>query len=226
MDEPPSRVTIIEVRGTAKGRMRLLCLSDGRELLVSDESCVRAGLKAGTAFTGQLFEELEAAEQRGNTHEAALRLLSHRARSENEMRTRLRMRGFEPTAVDDEVVRLREAGLLDDGQFARAWVEDRKRTAPRGRKMLRYELLGRGIAPDAVDEATDGIDDRTTAIDLARSRARGSALASHDAFVAKVGGFLRRRGFDWAVVAEVIRVVWAETGGAPAEATDPALLLD
>ena len=226
MDEPPSPVTIVEVRGTAKGRMRLIRLSDGREFLVNDESCVRSGIVAGGEFTEGLFATIESAEQRVNTHEAALRLLSHRARSENEMRTRLRMRGFEPDAVDDEVVRLREAGLLDDGQFARAWVEDRKRTAPRGRKMLRYELLGRGIAPDAVDQATDGIDDRTTAIDLARSRARGSALANYDAFMAKVGGFLRRRGFDWTVVAEATRLVWAETGGAPAEPEENTLIVD
>jgi regulatory protein len=206
MDEPPSP-TIVEIRGASKGRMRLLRLSDGRELLVSEESCVRASLSVGAAVTDGLFETIESAEQRVNTHEAALRLLSHRARSENEMRTRLRMRGFEPGAVDDEVVRLREAGLLDDGQFARAWVEDRKRTAPRGRKMLRYELLGRGIAPDAVDEATDDIDDQNTALQIARSRARGSALASYDAFMAT-------------------RVVWAETGGATAEASDPALLTD
>ncbi|MFN0148918.1 MAG: regulatory protein RecX [Dehalococcoidia bacterium] len=218
MDEPPSPATIVEIRGTAKGRMRLIRLSDGRELLVSDESCVRSGAQTGAVFTEGLFEAIEDAEQRVNTHEAALRLLSHRARSENEMRTRLRMRGFPPEAVDDEVVRLREAGLLDDGQFARAWVEDRKRTAPRGRKMLRYELLGRGIAPSAVDEATDGIDDQMTALNLARGRARGSALADYDTFMAKVGGFLRRRGFDWAVVAEATRVVWAETGGLPTDA--------
>ncbi|MBK6661488.1 MAG: regulatory protein RecX [Thermoflexaceae bacterium] len=82
-----------------------------------------------------------------NGHEAALRLLSHRARSENEMRTRLGMRGIAPAIIEEEIVRLRDAGLLDDEQFARAWVEDRKRFAPRGRRMLRYELLGRGIEP-------------------------------------------------------------------------------
>jgi regulatory protein len=216
MDEPPGPVTIIDVRTTARGRMRLLRLSDGRELLYSDEACERTGVQPGHAVTGVLLDALQGSDQRLNIHEAALRLLAQRARSENEMGTRLRMRGFPPETVDEEVARLREAGLLDDGQFARAWVEGRKRTAPRGRRMLRYELLGRGIAPEHVDFATDDVDDRATALDLARSRARGQAMADYDTFVTKVGGFLRRRGFDWAVVAEATQVAWTEaTGGAP-----------
>ena len=217
MDEPPSPLTILEIRPGAKGRMRLVRLSDRRELLVSDEACSRAGLAPGVEVADDFFESLEAAEQRVNTHEAALRILANRSRSENEMRTRLRMRGFEPGAVDEEIERLRNAGLLNDAQFAHAWVEDRKRLAPRGRRMLRYELLGRGIAPAAVDEATSNVDDAAAALELARARARGSALLSYDAFMTKVGGFLRRRGFDYGVVAETTRLVWAESGASGAD---------
>jgi regulatory protein len=133
------------------------------------------------------------------------------------MRTRLKMRGFDPETVDDEVERLRSAGLLDDAQFARAWVEDRKRTAPRGRRMLRYELLGRGIDPEAVDVATEGIDDAAAARELARSRARGTPPANYEAFMTKVGGFLRRRGFDYEVAALAAREAWEEATAARAE---------
>jgi regulatory protein len=210
MDEPPRTPTVLELRATGKGRVRLILLSDGAELVFSEEACERCGIHLGVEVDQARLEMLEAAEHRVNAHEAALRLLAHRARSENEMRTRLRMRGYPPDAVDDEIARLHGAGLLDDGQFARAWVEDRKRTAPRGRRLLRYELLGRGIAPEAVDVATEEIDDEATALTLARSRARGQALADYDAFMAKVGGFLRRRGFDWSVVSSTTRAVWAE----------------
>ena len=143
MDEPPSTPLITEVRSVAKGRQRLILLSDGREIVFTDEACERAG-------------------------------------------------------------------LLDDHKFARAWVEDRKRVSPRGRRMLRYELLGRGIDPESVDIVTEGIDDRETAFALARSRVRGSLLQDYDAFLAKVGGFLRRRGFDYSVAAEAARAAWQE----------------
>jgi regulatory protein len=219
MDEPPSQPTIIEIRSIARGRQRLVSLSDGREFAFSDEACERTGIVEGMTVEPGLLESLDGADLRVTAHEAALRLLSSRPRSEKEMRTRLAMRGFEPAVVDEEIERLRRAGLLDDQKFARAWVEDRKRVSPRGRRMLRYELLGRGIDLESVDLATDGIDDRETALTLARSRARGSALSDYDTFMAKVGGFLRRRGFDYSVSADAARTVWAEVGGAePADA--------
>ncbi|MEO8539775.1 MAG: RecX family transcriptional regulator, partial [bacterium] len=88
--------------------------------------------------------------------------------------------------------------------------EDRKRLSPRGRRMLRYELLGRGIDAESADAATRNIDDRETALMLARGRARRAPRTSYEAFFAKVGGFLRRRGFDYEVTAEATRHAWAE----------------
>jgi regulatory protein len=209
MDEPPSP-TIIEIRSIPRGRQRLLSLSDGREFLFSDEACERCGISEGQEATAELLTSLDRSEQRVNAHEAALRLLSSRPRSETEMRTRLAMRGVEPSAIEDEVARLHSSGLLDDRKFAEAWVEDRKRASPRGRRMLRYELLGRGIDPASADLATNDVDDRETAMSLARTRARRAPNTSYEAFFAKVGGFLRRRGFDYEVTADATRLAWSE----------------
>jgi regulatory protein len=213
MDDPSSTSLTVTQIVSGKSRMRLLRLSDGRDFIFSEEACDLQGVEAGMAVDEGLLAELETAEQRVQAHEAALRLLSTRSRSENEMRTRLRMRGVEPEIIEDEIQRLHAAGLLDDEKFARAWVEDRKRTSPRGRRMLRYELLGRGIAPEAVDRATGDVDDMETALDLARSRARRTDPADYQSFVTKVGGFLRRRGFSYDVVMEATRTVWMEMGG-------------
>jgi SOS response regulatory protein OraA/RecX len=76
--------------------------------------------------------------------------------------------------------------------------------------MLRYELLGRGIDPESIDAVTGDIDDRTTAVELARRKARSASSDDYTAFIARVGGFLRRRGFDYSVAAEATRMAWAE----------------
>jgi regulatory protein len=225
MDEPPSP-TIVEIRTITRGRQRLLVLSDGREFLFSDESCERNGVAEGMEATVDLLQDLERAERRVNAHEAALRLLASRPRSENELRTRLAMRGIEPAAIEDEVARLRASGLLDDEKFANAWVEDRKRVSPRGRRMVRYELLGRGIDPEAADRAVEDIDDRETALTLARARARRVPLAGYETFFARVGGFLRRRGFDYEVTASATRQAWEEARAAAESAEVDSLPAD
>ncbi|OAI43222.1 hypothetical protein AYO38_10940 [bacterium SCGC AG-212-C10] len=214
MDEPPQSATIVDIRNVSRGRQRLVVLNDGREFLFSDEAVERARVAAGQVADSAVLAELEAQEQRVAAHESALRLLSSRPRSEREMRTRLAMRGIDPDAVDGEIERLVRAGLLDDEKFALSWVEDRKRTAPRGRRMLRYELLGRGIEPESVDLATEDVDDRETALELARNKSRTASLNSYEDFLGKVGAFLRRRGFDYSVAAEATRIAWAEANEA------------
>jgi len=223
MDEPPSPV-ITEIRNLPRNRQRLIVLTDGREFLLSDEACERCGLTEGRTVDAELLQQIDRAEQRVNAHEAALRLLSARPRSENEMRTRLAMRGFDPEAIDEEVERLRSAGLLDDQKFAEAWVEDRRRLSPRGRRMIRYELLGRGIDTESADQATKDLDDHETALSLARGRASRVPRTSYEVFFSKVGGFLRRRGFDYEVTARATRQVWNELMSAgPADAMEPEL---
>jgi regulatory protein len=127
------------------------------------------------------------------------------------------MRGFGAAAIDQEVERLEQAGLLDDEKFARAWVEDRKRIAPRGRRMLRYELLGRGIEPESAELAVAEIDDRDTAMELARQKARSLHAADRESFLAKAAGFLRRRGFDYELATEAALAAWAEATSAENE---------
>ena len=213
MDEPPSSgVTVVQVIA-GKSRMRLVRLSDGRDFIFSEEACKAHGVEAGAPVTEAMLVSLDNAEQRVQVHEAALRLLSHRSRSENEMRTRLRMRGIQPEVVEEELERLRAAGLLNDERFAEAWVADRQRTSPRGRRMLRYELLGRGISPEAVDSATQNVDDLNIALEAARVRARKAPASDYRSFATSVGGHLQRRGFSYDVVMEAVRQVWGEIGG-------------
>jgi regulatory protein len=212
MDEPSSsqHPFVASMSPAGRGRLRIVALSDGRELVFSDEACERAGLREGMSADPELLERLDREERRANAHEAALRLLDARPRSEHEMRTRLALRGFDPKTIEFEIDRLRNAGLLDDARFARAWVEDRKRVSPRGSAMLRYELLGRGIDPEAAAAAIDGIDDLELATSLALQRGRRYIGKSHEEFLARVGGFLRRRGFDYRVTSEALRAAWEQ----------------
>lgn len=210
MDEPPSTTTIADIRNAGRGTHRLLVLTDGREFVFSDESIERLRLRPGDEVTNETLESLDKSEAKVNAHDVALRLLSHRPRSQSEMRTRLAMRGVAPEAIEHEIERLQRSGLLDDESFAKSWVESRQRSSPRGRRMLRYELLGRGIDPEHVDGATDEVDDYETAVQLARVKARSVKVDNYEAFVGKVGPFLQRRGFDYAVASRASRQAWDE----------------
>ena len=84
--------------------------------------------------------------------DAALRFLETRARSVREVRRRRTDAGYRSELVEAALDRLLVLGILDDGAFARAWVESRDRARPRGAAALRRELRLKGIEAALIDE--------------------------------------------------------------------------
>jgi regulatory protein len=84
--------------------------------------------------------------------EAAAAFLSMRPRSIAETRGRLRYLGYPGSLVEGVVERLVSLAYLDDGAFARWWVESRDRARPRGVLALRRELQQKGVSRDVIDE--------------------------------------------------------------------------
>jgi regulatory protein len=86
-------------------------------------------------------------------YEKALRLLTVRSRSRKELRQRLVAERFSEKEAERVLDRLAAAGLIDDKKFA----IDRARAMGKGKgwgpRKLRADLLQRGIAAEAVDEA-------------------------------------------------------------------------
>jgi SOS response regulatory protein OraA/RecX len=81
---------------------------------------------------------------------SAARFLEMRSRSIDEVRRHLTTAGYRADLVDSAVARLTELGMLDDGVFARAWVQSRDRARPRGEQALRRELNLKGIDRDLI----------------------------------------------------------------------------
>ncbi|KRT63865.1 MAG: regulatory protein RecX, regulatory protein [Chloroflexi bacterium CSP1-4] len=100
--------------------------------------------------------------------DAAAAFLAVRPRSIDETRRRLRHLGYPPVPVEIVLERLIEFGYLDDEAFARAWVESRDRSRPRGASALRRELALKGVERPVVDAV---LDER----DHAAEEARGGA---------------------------------------------------
>ena len=197
------------IRRGSRGRA-VLTTSDGETLIVHAEALALARVREGDALDGAARERLDLEQHRRKAHEAALRLLRHRPRSERELVQRLRQRGLPADVVTEEAERLREAGLLDDEAFAESWVEERRERSPRGKRLLRQELQQRGVGAAIADEAVSAVDDRTAALAVARGRAWRLEGLDFQRFSQRLAGFLQRRGFGYEVVEEAVRTVWNE----------------
>ena len=146
-------------------------------------------------------------------YDAALRLLAVRARSCDEMRTRLLRKDFATEQVDELIDRLLRERLLDDTDFATEWVRSRHEHGGKGRTALRHELRTKGVAAEVIEGALaeiDTDDERVQAMRLVEKKAarldavdlvdRDDRLRHRRRLVA----MLARRGFPAPMSIEIV----------------------
>lgn len=150
---------------------------------------------------------------------AALRLLTIRPRTADEMRQRLSAR-YGDAAADQAVTQLLAEGLLNDAEFARQWRSSRERRKPRSRGMLERELRHKGVADDIIGDALEGYDSAAAAHRAAARYAARQAANGPAVFNRRVAAFLARRGFDGAVIRQTLERLREELNATGADNTD------
>ena len=161
--------------------------------------------------------------------EQALELAGHflgtRPRSRWEVSQRLRRSRASDGVIEATLDRLEELGIVDDLAFARWWLEQRDRHAPRGRRLVEAELRQHGIGRDVIEALREDLaaleptepagaaedDGRPPLTEEERARAalakhlRGRPLPEDRKALQRVGMFLVRRGFDPDAVRSALR---------------------
>jgi regulatory protein len=225
-DEAPDlrlsgEITGLEVQARDQSRVNLYL--EGRFAFgVSAKAVADAGLKKGMVLSPEDVAELLKEEAYERAQLQAYNYLSYRGRSETEMRRYLQGKAHAPETIDAVVTRLRELHYLDDETFALSWVENRQRSRPRGPRLLRSELLQKGVSRETVDQAISDAssDEHGLALAAAEERAGGLRAADYPEFSRKLGGYLSRRGFSSEVVWSVVKQVWAARRGEMPENAD------
>lgn len=210
-DIAPGRVTGIIARKRERGRF-LITIDGAPAFTLGEETLFRAGLQIGDELDTSAIAQILADDDIARATEAALHFLAYRARSEQEVRTRLKRGAFAPEAIDATIVKLNEWRYLDDADFARRWVESRAQGKPRGQRLLQQELRQKGIDVETSRQviAEADLDEVSAATELARKRL--STMTGEDpvAVKRKIGAYLARRGYGFDVVRKALELATGE----------------
>jgi regulatory protein len=172
---------------------------------------VAAWLQVGQELSDEKIAAMQAEDAQEVALQKSLHFLSYRARSIEEVRKNLEKHEIPEAVIQLTLEKLQNAGLLNDHDFARIWVENRNTFRPRGRRALRMELRQKGL-PESVIETTleETTDEQALALTAARKHLRKLQGLDWMDFRKKMAGFLGRRGFPYEVIASVTRQVWQE----------------
>ena len=148
----------------------------------------------------------------GAAREAALKLLERTRRTRADLARRLRDKGYEPPTVEQVIERLAAVGLVDDVEYARAFLESRSRRRTAGWRRLEQELRVRGVsAEDAatartrLEEREGNEDEATGARRVIAQAAKRYARLDPRARRQRLYALLARRGFDGDAIEAALR---------------------
>jgi len=149
--------------------------------------------------------------------EAALRLLERARRTRSDLFRRLREKGYAAATAEQVIERLAAVGLVDDVEYARAYLETRLRRRSAGWRRLEQELRARGVSSEDVAAARARLEEREGPADetagarrvIAQAAGRYARLDPRTRR-RRLYALLARRGFDGDVIEAALR---EECGG-------------
>ena len=147
-------------------------------------------------------------QSQGEALQRALRYLGYRPRSEAEVRSHLRQRGYDAAAIEQSVHRLHQLNYLNDGNFARSWAASKVTGQGYGPARIEQELRAKGIEPALIREVvsdTFGAGEETrNAKRLLERRYKKSQLEDPKQLRRAVA-FLLRRGYSSKVIFNILK---------------------
>lgn len=144
--------------------------------------------------------------------EAALRLIERTRRTRSDLTRRLRDKGHAPAVIIETLDRLAGVGLVDDVEYARAFLAGRWGRRPAGLRRLEQQLRAKGVGADDIAAARAGIEQRegrADEVELARkviaTAERRYAALDPRARRQRLWALLMRRGFGGDTIEQALR---------------------
>jgi regulatory protein len=129
-------------------------------------------------------------------------------RTGREVRDKLTARGFDRGTVSTVVERLTEVGLINDAEYAAAFLRTSLKLRPRSYRVLLSELVKKGVSRETAGRAIAGSVELTPEVEAAR-RVMAKASRTYGRLPdgerrRKLFSFLARRGFSMDTISELL----------------------
>lgn len=144
---------ITKISQQVKRANRYSVYLDGKySFSLGEHELLKLGLHSGQELTGEELASYQDESAFGKWFDKTLNLLSFRLRSEWELRDYLRRKDCPPEISERILNKLSINGYVNDEQFAKRWVENRRLLKSTSRRRLSQELRQKRISNDIIDK--------------------------------------------------------------------------
>lgn len=194
---------ITSIKQQIKNARRYSIFVDGRYAFsLSADALIESGLTQGRELSRDELAAYKKASQEDKAYNLTLAYVARRMRSEGELYEYFRRRQYADELIVIIMNKLRKLGFVDDAEFARRWVENRRLLKGTSLKKLRLELRQKRVS-DEIIQATLSADENNE-LELLRDLTIKKRKQSRYQDDQKLIAYLARQGFNYSDIKIVL----------------------
>lgn len=192
-----------------KGSNVLVYFDESEPVTLDYRTVIDNGLRENDNIDEQTYDRLISESIFLKTKDSAYRLLGRRHHSTSELRTKLIKKNIPKVIIEKVLSELTDKDLLNDEQFAIAYLEERSVKKKIGHNKIKAELFKKGIDRKIIENVLVSIDSELSylqALELAKRKKSTLERKGTDKkkMRAKIFSFLSSRGFESDLIIKVM----------------------
>lgn len=204
-------ITAIEPQKKRKNRYNLY-INNSFFMGVDEDTIIKYSLSVGMKAPDNLIKNIEKTEEYSKAFSSAVKRLSFRARSKNEIKKYLKQKGYSNDVIKVTIEKLIQYKYLDDVAFTKAFIKEKQYFNKYGKKRLKYELYYKGvdkeIANQLIEENAADEDEYKRALEVAQKKCSSfGSKENRNSKYKKLFSLLVRKGYSFDIISKVIKVV-------------------
>ncbi|MFJ5622672.1 recombination regulator RecX [Peribacillus loiseleuriae] len=180
---------------------------------VDEEVLLKFQLKKGMEINEYDLADIKLYDEIQKSFTSALNYLSHRMRSEQEIRIYLKKKEIDEPIIQETVLKLYKYKYLDDLEFARAFVRTYMNGGNKGPIIIQQELREKGVKLSIIEQAMVEYPSEQQiehAVMMAEKAIKKETKLSERALKQKLDQILSRKGFTRDVISIALQEVTLE----------------
>jgi regulatory protein len=191
------KITSIELSGKSKDMKRVF-LDGTYAFSIPEVDFIKLKLYEEDEVSEDLLERIKGVILLHLAKEKAVRILTAHDRTAAELSQRLHDAGYDKEIYDAAIQDLKTIGYVNDIRFAQRYIAEKIQTKAVSRKLLRYELIAKGITEDTIDHVLSELEQDEDEIALRSVRKKfGKYDVSDPSVQKKIYAFLNHRGYSY-----------------------------
>jgi regulatory protein len=194
---------ISKIEQQAKVKDRYSVFVDGKFTFgISELGLINSGLKVGQELSGAELENLKNEAKLDKLYNQVLALIVRRPRSQWEIENYLKQKGVEEDTAQELVRQLEDKGYIDDLDFARRWVSNRRLLKNISRRKLEVELRQKRVGDVVIKQAMS--EDQTSELEVLKQEIEAKRRQSRYKDDQKLMQYLARQGYGYGDIKQAL----------------------